>query len=75
MTGAHAEAHEKSDQAMFVVSGRMKGTAGSASIHLETGDSVVIRAGTPHHFSNDGEVPAVTFNVYSPPEYPEDEKG
>jgi mannose-6-phosphate isomerase-like protein (cupin superfamily) len=73
-TGPHPEAHEESDQALFVVSGRMKGTIGSASVHLEAGDAIIIPAGKPHHFANDGEVPAVSFNVYSPPEYPEDEK-
>jgi mannose-6-phosphate isomerase-like protein (cupin superfamily) len=74
-TGPHPEAHEKSEQTLFVVSGRVKGTIGKEDVHLEAGDVVIIPAGTLHHFRNDDEAPAVTFNVYSPPEYPEDEKG
>src|SRR5687768_9679498 len=74
-TGPHPEAHEKSEQTMLVVSGRMKGTIGSEDVHLEAGDVVVIPAGKPHHFKNDDELPAVSFNVYAPPEYPADEKG
>jgi hypothetical protein len=35
----------------------------------------VIPAGELHHFKNDDEMPAVSFNVYAPPEYPADEKG
>jgi mannose-6-phosphate isomerase-like protein (cupin superfamily) len=74
-SGPEAESHEKSDQALFVVSGRLKGVIGEADVHLEEGDVVIVPAGTPHRFYNDGEVPAVTFNVYSPPEYAADEKG
>lgn len=74
-TAPHAEAHEKSDQVLLVVSGRMKGTIGDTQVHLEAGDVVIIPAGLPHHFKNDDEVPALSFNVYSPPEYPADEKG
>jgi mannose-6-phosphate isomerase-like protein (cupin superfamily) len=53
----------------------VKGTIGKEDVHLEAGDVVVIPAGELHHFRNDDELPAITFNVYSPPEYPEDEKG
>ena len=58
-----------------MVSGRMKGEIGSTSVHLETGDVVIVPAGVLHRFTNDGEVPALSFNVYSPPEYAADEKG
>lgn len=74
-TGPHAEAHERSDQAILMVSGRMKGDIGEESVHLETGDVVIVPAGVLHRFVNEGEVPAVSFNVYSPPEYAADEKG
>jgi mannose-6-phosphate isomerase-like protein (cupin superfamily) len=74
-TGPHAESHEKSDQVIFVVSGRMKGVVGDEDVYLEEGDVVIVPAGTPHRFFNDGEVPALSLNVYSPPEYAADEKG
>jgi mannose-6-phosphate isomerase-like protein (cupin superfamily) len=42
---------------------------------LKKGDILLIRAGTPHRFENPGRQRAVTFNVYSPPEYPPGMKG
>src|SRR5436190_4241768 len=74
-SGPRPEAHEKSDQALLLVSGRMKGTIGDADVHLEAGDVIIIPAGVLHRFYNDEEVPALSFSVYSPPEYPADEKG
>jgi mannose-6-phosphate isomerase-like protein (cupin superfamily) len=35
----------------------------------------LIPAGTPHRFTNKARKPAVTFNVYAPPEYPAGLKG
>jgi hypothetical protein len=35
----------------------------------------VISAGTLHRFKNSARKPAVTFNLYSPPEYPAGTKG
>ena len=74
-SGPRPEAHEGSDQALLLVSGRMKGVIDDADVHLEAGDAIIIPAGTPHRFFNDGEVPALSFSVYSPPEYAADEKG
>ena len=42
---------------------------------LKQGDIVVIPAGTKHRFQNRSDGDAVTFNVYSPPEYPPATKG
>ena len=36
---------------------------------------LIIRAGTMHCCHNGGNVPARTFNFYSPPEYPTRAKG
>ena len=41
-------------------------------LHL---DVLVIPAGVKHRFTNRGNKPAVTFNVYSPPAYPAGAKG
>jgi mannose-6-phosphate isomerase-like protein (cupin superfamily) len=74
-TGRKAEAHEKSDQILLVLSGGLSGTVGKEDVCLKKGDVLLIRAGTLHRFKNDARRPAVTFNVYSPPEYPAETKG
>jgi mannose-6-phosphate isomerase-like protein (cupin superfamily) len=74
-TGRKAEAHEKSDQILLMLSGRLSGTVGPENVDLKKGDVLLIRAGTPHWFKNPGRQRAMTFNVYSPPEYPPDTKG
>jgi len=74
-TGKKAEAHEKSDQVLLMLSGKLSGTVGPEKVELKKGDVLLIRAGTPHRFKNSGRQRAVTFNVYSPPEYPRDTKG
>jgi mannose-6-phosphate isomerase-like protein (cupin superfamily) len=74
-TGHEAEAHEKSDQVLLMLSGKLSGTVGRETVNLKKGDILLIRAGTPHRFKNPGRQKAVTFNVYSPPEYPPGMKG
>jgi mannose-6-phosphate isomerase-like protein (cupin superfamily) len=74
-TGRKAEAHAKSDQVLLVLSGKLSGKVGPETVSLKKGDIVLIRAGTPHRFRNPGRQRTVTFNVYSPPEYPSGMKG
>lgn len=74
-TGRKAEAHEKSDQVLLMLSGKLSGNVGPETVNLKKGDILLIRAGTPHRFKNPGRQKAVTFNVYSPPEYPPGTKG
>ena len=74
-TGRKAEAHKKSDQVLLMLSGKLSGTVGPESVSLKKGDILLIRAGTPHQFENPGRKRTVTFNVYSPPEYPPGMKG
>ena len=74
-TGPKAEAHEKSDQVLLILSGKLSGTVGPETVSLKKGDILLIRAGTPHQFQNPGRERVMTFNVYSPPEYPPDLKG
>jgi len=74
-TGRESEAHKKSDQVLLMLSGKLSGTVGAERVSLKTGDILLIRAGTPHRFENPGRQRAVTFNVYSPPEYPPGMKG
>ena len=69
-TGDQPEAHQKSDQVLLILDGKLAGEVGNERPSLEKGDVIVIPAGTKHRFVNRGDRPAVTFNVYSPPAYP-----
>ena len=74
-SGSTAEGHENSDQVLLVLEGELAGEVGSERPTLRKGDVLVIPAGVKHRFENVGRTPAVTFNVYSPPEYPPETKG
>ena len=74
-TGSHAEAHASSDQVLLMMEGELAGEVGAERPRLRKGDVLVIPAGVKHRFTNDGTTPAVTFNVYAPPEYPPHERG
>jgi mannose-6-phosphate isomerase-like protein (cupin superfamily) len=67
--------HDSSDQALLVVEGEVRAEVDGKRLELHKGDSCTVPAGTPHRFENRGESPAVTFNVYSPPEYGAGEQG
>jgi mannose-6-phosphate isomerase-like protein (cupin superfamily) len=74
-SGGQPEAHEKSEQTLFLVDGELFATVASKSWTLKKGDFLVIPAGVTHQFENRGKIQAITFNVYAPPEYPPGEKG
>jgi mannose-6-phosphate isomerase-like protein (cupin superfamily) len=67
--------HEKSDQVLLVIEGSVEGEIGGKKRLLQAGDVCLVPAGTPHRFQNAGQGAALTFNVYSPPEYSAGEKG
>ncbi len=69
-TGARAEAHEKSDQVLLMLDGELTGEVGDQHSNSKKGDMIIIPAGVKHRFVNHAAKPAVTFNVYSPPAYP-----
>jgi mannose-6-phosphate isomerase-like protein (cupin superfamily) len=58
-----------------MLSGKLSGKVGKEKVELKKGDLLLIPAATPHRFKNDSRQAAVTFNVYSPPEYPPGTKG
>ena len=66
--------HEKSDQTLLLLEGELWAEVGKENRKMSKGDSCIVSAGTPHRFENRGKGRAVTFNVYSPPEYPVGEK-
>jgi mannose-6-phosphate isomerase-like protein (cupin superfamily) len=72
-TGDKAEAHKNSEQVFLLVEGELSAEIGEKRSRVKQGDVVIIPAGVLHRFTNCGSKPAVTFNVYSPPEYPPEE--
>ena len=74
-SGEKAEAHERSDQVLLVLDGKLAGEVGDERSVLEKGDVIIIPAGVKHRFTNPGKARATTFNVYSPPVYPPHTKG
>ena len=67
--------HEKSDQVVLIVEGEIEAEIGGKKRKLKEGDTCIIPAGTPHRLTNPGAKKALTFNVYTPPEYSPHEKG
>jgi mannose-6-phosphate isomerase-like protein (cupin superfamily) len=74
-TGTEAEAHKGGEQVLLLVSGELIADISGELRNLNPGDVVLIPPNVRHKFMNTGTGPAVTFNVYSPPVYPPDEKG
>ncbi len=66
--------HEASDQVVLILDGEVEAEVGVAKRRLKKGDTCIIPAGTPHQLTNPGAQPAVTFNVYNPPEYSSHER-
>jgi len=67
--------HKHSDQVLLLLEGTLEAEVGGNKQTMRKGDTCIVPAGTPHRFSNCGKTRAVTFNTYSPPEYPPNEKG
>lgn len=68
-TGGPTNAHDASDQWLYVVSGSGSATIEGESHDLRSGTFVLIEAGETHEIVNDGDEPLETVNVYAPPEY------
>ena len=66
--------HPHSDQVLLLLEGELLAEVGGKKMTMRQGDSCIVPAGTPHRFDNRGNDRAVTFNVYSPPEYSPGEK-
>jgi mannose-6-phosphate isomerase-like protein (cupin superfamily) len=74
-TGEEAEAHENSERVLLLIQGELSAEIGAKRSRMKAGDVVVIPPRVKHRFTNRSGRPAITFNVYSPPEYPPDKKG
>ena len=62
--------HAHSDQVLLLIEGELLAEVGGKKLTMRQGDTCIVLAGTPHRFENRGKGRALTFNVYSPPEYP-----
>ena len=61
--------HPASEQVVLVLEGSVVAEVGDERSSLGAGDVLTIPTKVPHRLTNDGTVPAVTFNVYGPPAY------
>jgi mannose-6-phosphate isomerase-like protein (cupin superfamily) len=74
-TGEEPEDHKNSDQVLLVIEGQVAAEIDGKRSLMNVGDFVIIPPRAKHKFTNRSDRPALTFNVYSPPEYPPDTKG
>ena len=74
-SGPKGNDHPKSEQVLYVVSGQVVAEVGEERRTLKAGDAIVVPRRASHRFVNEGKRRVVTFNVYAPPAYDEDEEG
>jgi len=74
-TGDEPEAREDSEQVLLLIEGELAAEIGGKRSRMKAGDVVIIPPRVKHKFTNRGARPAITFNVYAPPEYPPGETG
>ena len=68
-TGGPDNRHTQSDQWLYVISGRGKGSVAGQEVSLEPGTLLLIEAGEAHELFNTGDEPLKTLNLYTPPAY------
>ena len=68
-TGGPSNQHAKSDQWLYVISGKGKAIIEQDEVKFKKGDLLLIEAGENHEVINDSDKPLKTFNIYSPPAY------
>lgn len=68
-SGPKENEHPESEQVVLLMEGRLTAEIGDERATLEAGDVVIIPTKVAHRLTNEGSVPAVTFNVYGPPAY------
>jgi mannose-6-phosphate isomerase-like protein (cupin superfamily) len=67
--------HPNSEQVLYVIRGQVVAEIGDERRTLKAGDCVIVPLRARHRFVNESKRPVVTFNVYAPPAYDEDEEG
>lgn len=64
------EIHTDNDQVLFLVEGQGKVILEGVESPYNTGDIVLVSAGTKHNFLNTGTTPLKIITTYSPPHHP-----
>jgi mannose-6-phosphate isomerase-like protein (cupin superfamily) len=67
--------HPSSEQVLYVASGQVVAQIGTQRRTLKAGDSLIVPLRARHRFVNKSKQTVVTFNVYAPPAYDDDEEG
>ena len=73
-SGPKGNDHPASEQVLYVVRGEVVAEIGRQTRTLKAGDAVIVPRRASHRFVNKSKRPVVTFNVYAPPAYDEDEE-
>jgi mannose-6-phosphate isomerase-like protein (cupin superfamily) len=61
--------HARHDEGFYVVSGTARFTVGETEHEAPAGTLVTVPPGAPHTFANDGDVPLVMLNTFTPDLY------
>jgi mannose-6-phosphate isomerase-like protein (cupin superfamily) len=64
------EVHKENDQVLMLVAGRGTVTLNGEESEFNTGDLVLVPAGTEHNFVTEGDAPMKIVTTYSPPHHP-----
>ena len=64
------ETHVDNDQVLYLLSGTGKVVLEGQESPYETGDVVLVKAGTKHNFVNSGTADLKIITTYSPPHHP-----
>jgi len=72
-TSDELNVHPHSDQIVLVLEGALLAEVGDERSALRKDQCLVVPAGMPHRFSNEGQEVAFAFTVYGPPAYPTDD--
>jgi len=72
-TSDEPNVHPHSDQIVLVLEGELRAEVGDEQTLLRKDQCIIVPAGMPHRFSNEGQEVAFAFTVYGPPAYPTDD--
>jgi mannose-6-phosphate isomerase-like protein (cupin superfamily) len=73
-SGPKGNDHPNSEQVLLVLQGEVVAEIGKETRTLKAGDAVIVPRRASHRFVNKSKRMVVTFNVYAPPAYEEDEE-
>jgi mannose-6-phosphate isomerase-like protein (cupin superfamily) len=65
------EVHEDNDQMLYLVEGSGQVTLNGETANFDTGDIVLVPAGTRHNFVTKGDQAMKIITAYAPPHHPE----